>query len=112
MQRTQSQRTPKTPTGSVFSTKLTTHGISFAAALKGNPEEDQRQPPACQVPVAAPATAEPKATKPLGQQKPQPTSQSIQAPSVNCQPLDSMLRVLIVVQEIITEVSGAQSQEK
>jgi hypothetical protein len=69
MQSRQSQRTPKTPAGRVFSTKLATPGVSFAAALKGNPEEDQRQPPARQVLVAAPATAEPRATKPIRQQK-------------------------------------------
>jgi hypothetical protein len=112
MQRRQSQRTPKTPAGRVFSTKLATPGVSFAAALKGNPEEDQRQRPARQVSVAAPASAEPRATKPLRQQKSQPTGQLVQAPLVNSQPIDNMLKVLTVVQQIMTEVSGAQSQEE
>jgi hypothetical protein len=95
----------------VFATKLTTPGVSFAAAVKGNPE-DQRQPQAQQVPVAAPATVEPRATKPLRQLKQQPTGQSVQAPLVNSQPLDNMVRVVIVVQQIMTEVSGALSEDE
>jgi hypothetical protein len=95
----------------VFSTKLTTPGVSFATALNGNPE-DQRQPPARQVPVAAPVTAEPRAIKPLRQQKQQPTGQSVQAPLVNSQPIANMLKVVTDVQQIMTEVSGAQSQEQ
>jgi hypothetical protein len=41
MQKTKSQRTPKTTTGRLFSSKLTTPGMSFAAALRGKTEEQQ-----------------------------------------------------------------------
>jgi hypothetical protein len=81
MQRKKSQRTPKETVGRVFSTKLTTPGVSFAAALKGN-TEDKRQPPANQVPVPAPATVEQRATKPSRQQ----TGQSVQASHVSSHP--------------------------
>jgi hypothetical protein len=40
------------------------------------------------------------------------TGQSVQAPLVNSQPLDNMLRVVTVVQHIMTEVSGAMSEEE
>jgi hypothetical protein len=41
----------------------------------------------------------------------QETGQSVQAPHLNSQPLDNMLRVVIVVQQIMTEFSGAVSEE-
>jgi hypothetical protein len=41
----------------------------------------------------------------------QGTSQSVQAPNVNRQPLDNMLRVVTVVQQIMTEFNGAVSKE-
>jgi hypothetical protein len=93
----------------VFSTKLNTPGVSFEAALKEN-TEDQRQPPARQVSVAAPATVETRATKPLLQQNQQPTGQSVQAPRVNSQPFDNMLKVVTVAQQIMADVSGALSE--
>jgi hypothetical protein len=40
------------------------------------------------------------------------TGQSVQAPLVNSQALDNMLRVVTVVQQIMTEVSGALSEEE
>jgi hypothetical protein len=105
-----SQRTAKTTTGRVFSTKLTTLGVFFAAAIKGKIEE-QRQLPARKVLVAAPARMEPRTPAPLLQQNEQPTSQSVWAPNVNSQPLDNILRVVTVVQQVMTEFNDAVSEE-
>jgi hypothetical protein len=41
----------------------------------------------------------------------QETGQSVWAPNVNSQPLDNMLRVVTVVQQIMTEFNGAVSEE-
>jgi hypothetical protein len=62
MLRRKSQRTPKTTktTERVFPTKLTTPGVPVAAALRDR-TEDQQQPPARQVPVAAPGALKEKA---------------------------------------------------
>jgi hypothetical protein len=57
MQKRNSQRTPKTTTGRVFSSNLTTPGVSFAAALWGSTEQ-QQWPQTLQVAVAGPATME------------------------------------------------------
>jgi hypothetical protein len=42
MQKKKSQRTSRTTTGSVFSSNLTTPGMSFTAALRGKTEEQQQ----------------------------------------------------------------------
>jgi hypothetical protein len=44
MFRKKSQRTSKTTTGRVFSTKLTTSGVFFAATIKGKIEEQLQLP--------------------------------------------------------------------
>jgi hypothetical protein len=41
----------------------------------------------------------------------QETSQSVRAAIVNSQPLDNMLRVVTAVQQIMTELNGAVSDE-
>jgi hypothetical protein len=41
----------------------------------------------------------------------QETGQSVQAPNVSGLPLDNMVRVVSAVQQIMTEVSGAVSEE-
>jgi hypothetical protein len=46
---------------------------------------------------------------PVQQQK---TGQSVQAKHVSSQPFDNMLKVVTVVLQIMTEISGAQSQEE
>jgi hypothetical protein len=89
--------------GRVFPTKLTTPSVSFMAALKAK-TEDQRQPLARQVPIAVPATMELRAPAPLLHQIQQPTGQSVPASLVNSAPLDSMLRVVTVEQQIMTRV--------
>jgi hypothetical protein len=40
------------------------------------------------------------------------TGQSVPAPNVNSLPLDNMLRVVTVVQQIITEFNGTVSEEQ
>jgi hypothetical protein len=50
---------------------------------------------------------------PLHQHKQQLTGQSVGAPNVNSSPLDnSMLRIVTVVQQFMTEFTGAVSEEK
>jgi hypothetical protein len=41
MQKKKVQRTPRTTTGRVFASNLTTLGMSFTAALRGKTEEQQ-----------------------------------------------------------------------
>jgi hypothetical protein len=92
----------------VFSSARTTPGISFAAALRGSGEQ-QQQPQANQVPVATPPT---KAKHNIPAPALQQTGQSVQAPSVSSHPFDNMLKVVIVVQQIMTEISGVLSEEE
>jgi hypothetical protein len=91
----------------VFSSALTTPGVSFAAALRGS--TDQQGPQAHQVPAAGqPRTEKQSVQTPAPQQK---TGQSVQTPHVNSQPLDDMLRVVTIVQQIMTEFNGSVSEE-
>jgi hypothetical protein len=76
----------------------TTPGVSFAAALHGR-TEDQQQPLACQIAVAAPAAVEPRVSAPLPKHSQQPTGQSDWARNVSSEPLGNMLRVVAVVQQ-------------
>jgi hypothetical protein len=71
----------------------------------------QQQPPARQVAVAAPDAVEPRVSAPLPQQSQQPKGQSFRAQNVNSEVLDNMLRVVTVVQQIMTEFNGAVSEE-
>jgi hypothetical protein len=85
----------------MFSSVLTTPGVSFAAALRGSTEQQhpqarQTRPEKRSVPTPAP------------QQK---TGQSVQTQHVNSQPLDNILRIVTVVQQIMTEFNGAVSEE-
>jgi hypothetical protein len=91
----------------VFSSNLTTPGVSFSAALRGSTA--QQQPQARQVPVAD-SPAEVKLRSPASGQQLK-TGQSVWARTVNSQSLDNMLRVVTVVQQIMTEVNGAVSEE-
>jgi hypothetical protein len=92
----------------VFSSNLTTPGVSFAAALRGSTAQ-QQQPQARQVPVADPSTEVKLSTPASGQQ--QNVGESVRARTVNSQPLDNMLRVVTVVQRIMSEFNGAVSEE-
>jgi hypothetical protein len=79
MQKKTSQRTLNTKTGKLFFSKLTTPGISFAAALRSKTEE-QQQPQTHQ--VAGLATMEPRVAVALPHQEQQKKGQSIWAPNV------------------------------
>jgi hypothetical protein len=92
----------------VFSSNLVTAGVSFAVALRGSTAQ-QQQPQARQVPVADPSTEVKFSTPASGQQ--QNAGQSVRAQTVNSQPLDNMLRVVTVVQQIMTEFNDAVSEE-
>jgi hypothetical protein len=102
------QKTPKSTTGRDFPTKVTIPGVSFAELLRGRADQQQ---PACQVVVAALGISQPRASAPLPHLNQQTTGQSVPAPNVNSLPLDNMLRVITVVQQIMTEFNGAVSEE-
>jgi hypothetical protein len=104
LQRKKSQKLPKTTTVMVFSSTLTTPGVSFAAALRGSKEQSQR-PPAPQVPAAV---EKPSALASVRQQE---SGESVPASSVNSLPLNNMFRVITVVQQIMSEFNGAVSEE-
>jgi hypothetical protein len=108
LQKRKSQRSPKTTAGRVFSSNLTTPGISFAAALRDSTAQQQRLQ-ACQIPVADPSSAgRPNVPSPEQQQE---TGLSVRAAIENSQPLDSMVRVVTAVQQIMTEFNGAVSDK-
>jgi hypothetical protein len=95
--------------GSVFSSNLATPDVSFAAAHRGGTA--QQQPQARQVPGETPPHAGAKVSTPtLGDQ--QNIGQSVRASTVSSQPLDTVLRVVTVVQQIMTEINGAVSEEE
>jgi hypothetical protein len=68
----------------VFSSNLTTPGVSFVAALQGRTEEHQ-QLQTRQVAVACTAKMEPRVPAALPQYEQQTTGQSVQAPERNYQ---------------------------
>jgi hypothetical protein len=108
-QRKKLQRAPKPTTGMVFSSNTVTPGVSFAAALRGGASQEQR-PLTRQLPVAVtPEARKSSVSTPVQGQE---TGQSAQAPNVSSHPFDNMLKVVTVVQQIMTEISGAQSQEE
>jgi hypothetical protein len=84
-----------TTTGRVFSSNLTTPGVSFAAALRGSTQQQQR-PQALQVTVASPPVMKKESVPAPGHL--QQTGQSVRAAIVNSKPLENMLRVETVVQ--------------
>jgi hypothetical protein len=71
--------------------------------------QQQQWPHALQVPAASPPVAK-KQSVPAPEEL-QQTGQSVWAAIVNSQPLDNMLRVVTVVQQKITEFSGAVSED-
>jgi hypothetical protein len=58
----------------------------------------------------ADSSTEVKLSTPASRQQ-QDVGQSVRAPTVNSQPLDNVLRVVTVVQQIMTEFNGAVSEE-
>jgi hypothetical protein len=107
LQKKKSQRAPKTTTGKVFSSALTTPGVSFAAALRGS--IDQQRPRNAKFQRQVKPHFKNRVSRPRRRNK--KTGQSVQTPHENSQPLDSMLRVVTVVQQITTEFNGAVSEE-
>jgi hypothetical protein len=128
----------KIQTGRGFSSKYATPDLSFAAALLTNKEQQQPQP--SQVAVSGPTTgAQQKASPPQKAKQAAPTplhanahqrkegppvirtsvrtnghhdqGQSVQVPSDSMQPMDNMLKVISVVQQIMTELSRIVSEE-
>jgi hypothetical protein len=93
----------------VFSSNLITPGVSFAAALRGSTAQQQQQPQTRKVPVADPPAQVKLSTPASGQQ--QIAGQSVRARTVNSRPLDNMLRVVTVVQQIMTQFNVAVSEE-
>jgi hypothetical protein len=108
LQRKKLQRTPKPTTGKVFSNTVTP-GVSFAAGLRGGASQEQRSLPR-ELPVAVKTEAR-KASVPAPVQQ-QKTGQSFQACHLSSQPFDNMFNVVTDVQQIMTEVSGALSQDE
>jgi hypothetical protein len=108
LQKNKSQKTPKTKTGRVFSSNITTAGVFFAAVLRGSTAQ-QQQPQARQVPVAHTPTEVKFSTSVSGQQ--QNAGQSVRAQTVDSQPFGNMLRVVTALQQIMTEFNGAVSEE-
>jgi hypothetical protein len=97
LQMRKAQRAPKAATGRVFSSNLTTPGVSFAAALRGSAaqQQQQRQPQASHSSVADPPAGVNLSTPASGRR--QNASQSVRAPTVSSQPFDNMLRVVTAV---------------
>jgi hypothetical protein len=82
----------------VFTSKTVKPALSFAAALRGHPEEQTRK-------EAAPP---PRTTKPSTTSK--QTGLSLPAPPVNNVNVD-MYNVITVVQQIMTELKDAVTKE-
>jgi hypothetical protein len=111
MKERKSQRLLRLQREGCFSTNLATPGLSFAAALRGSIEQQQRSQ-THHVAVTDPATVEKRVPEPLRQHEQQATGQSVGAPNVNSSPLDNMLRIVTVVQQFVTEFKGSVSEEE
>jgi hypothetical protein len=61
--------------------------------------------------MATPSAPQPRTSAPPPLPKQQATGQSVPAPNVNSSPLNNMLRAITLVQQIMTELSGAVSKE-
>jgi hypothetical protein len=96
---------PKPTTGRMFSSNFTTPTVSFAAALQGTPEQNQRN--------NLRHEAVPGKNKHEGMKKGQlhETDHSVRDPTVSSLPLDNMFKVAIVVQQSMTEFSNAETEE-
>jgi hypothetical protein len=99
MRKKKPQETPKTTSGRVFSSNPVKPNLPFAAALRGQAETQPQQ-------EAAANSTSTSGTK----VKEQATGQSVQAPNVNSESLD-MFRAFSVVEQIMTVLKGASSEE-
>jgi hypothetical protein len=88
----------------VFSSTYTKPGLSFAAALRNN-DDQQQQPHPQRASVAGQASVRRRSVPAPVRQK--YAGQSVPAIEVNSPTLDNMLRLVTVVQQIMTEFNGA-----
>jgi hypothetical protein len=102
MLRRKPQKPQKEPTGLIFSSSYIVPGQSFTAWLRGIPQ----QPPKLQQTQQSQSTPVDRSTQPNAQK----SGHSVQAPPVNSSSLD-MFKVATVVQQIMTELNGAVSEE-
>jgi hypothetical protein len=89
---------PTQPPRRAFSSNLTTPGLSFAAALRGPTEQPKQQ-------HQQNRREEVQCSEQLNK------GQSVQASPNTIEPMDNMLKVISVVQQIMTELGGAVSEE-
>jgi hypothetical protein len=102
MRKKKPQGTPKNTTGSVFAAKVINPSASFAAKLRGHTDQKTNKE---ENGSASKWDSIPPNTKQ------QQTGQSVQAPSVNSEPEDNMIRVVTVVRQIMREIKGAVSEK-
>jgi hypothetical protein len=101
------QKAPaKNMLGRLFSSRLTTPNISFVAAVHGNKQSQSSQLP--QPRHATPSKTEERASEPAT--TPQQGLPG-QEPGTNGKSLDTIFRVATVVQQIMTELNDAVSEE-
>jgi hypothetical protein len=100
MRKRKQQTTPKPTAGKVFSSSPIKPHLSFAAALRGQRNNQPIEE------VKAARNSEPAATKPNVQE----TGQSVQAQDVNSDSLD-IFRAFSVVKQIMAEIKGTASEE-
>jgi hypothetical protein len=89
---------PTQPPRRAFSLNLATPGLSFAAALRGPTEQPKQQ-------QQQNWREEVQCSEQLNK------GQSVQAPLNTTEPMDNMLKVISIVQQIMTELGGAVSEE-
>jgi hypothetical protein len=100
----------KGTSGRTFSSNYVTPGQSFAGALRSNPGQ---QPPMRQAQEAQGTAAEPMRGPTSAAQQAKPAGQSVQTSNVNRTSLDDMFKVATVMQQTMTDLSGAvQKKEK
>jgi hypothetical protein len=99
----------KGPTGRLFSSNYVVAGQSFAAALSGNSQQQQLHSRPTEKVLRNPVDR--TEAQPTVQPHTQNTGQSVKAPTVNSSSLDDMFKVATVVQQIMTELNGAVSEE-
>jgi hypothetical protein len=102
MQKKKQKGTPKNATGRVFASKFIKPSVSFAAALLGH--ADQKTHDEENASASIRDTVHPNT-------KQQETGQSVPAPSVNSELMNNMIRVVTVVQQIMTSLKGAVSEQ-
>jgi hypothetical protein len=103
LQKKSTQTAPKDTPGRVFSSNRTSPGVSFAAALRGIAKRVLQEPQ--ELSAAQQAAEEQSAPTPAQ------SRQSGRAQKANSQPLDDMMQLVTVAQQIMNELNGAVSEE-